>query len=185
MERTGTALCVRLVPALLMAIAAGGIAWGSSVEVPHTFVGGTAALAAEVNANFEACESAIDDNDARIAANEGSLDALRGFGAAKAAFHVQSNGTGSPTVRFLGQDADTFAATVIRFSPGRFVFAFSEANVDLAENFLLATISGTTAPATVNVLPNTLIDPISVLNVFTLDASGTPADGFDFFLVIF
>lgn len=43
-----------------------GLAVASNVSTPHTFVGGTTALSAEVNANFAAHEAAINDNDTRI-----------------------------------------------------------------------------------------------------------------------
>ncbi len=46
-----------------------GVALASSVSTPNTFVGGTTAVAAEVNANFAAHEAAINDNDARIDAD--------------------------------------------------------------------------------------------------------------------
>ncbi len=41
-------------------------AFASSVATPNTFVSGTTAVAAEVNANFAAHAAAINDNDARI-----------------------------------------------------------------------------------------------------------------------
>ena len=50
-------------------------AWAGSVTVPNTFVNGTTASAGEVNANFNAVENAVDDNDARIAALEAALAA--------------------------------------------------------------------------------------------------------------
>lgn len=54
--------------------------WGShliagSVTVPNTFTGGTTASAAEVNANFDAVKSAVDDNDVRITGNAGDIAA--------------------------------------------------------------------------------------------------------------
>lgn len=39
---------------------------GSTYTITHTFSGGTTALASQVNANFSAAKTAIDDNDARI-----------------------------------------------------------------------------------------------------------------------
>jgi hypothetical protein len=47
------------------------------VTIPNTFQSGTPAVAAEVNANFSAVESAVDDNDSRIAALEAALAALQ------------------------------------------------------------------------------------------------------------
>ena len=45
---------------------ASGLAWASGVTIPNTFTSGTPAKAAEVNANFSAVKTAVDDNDARI-----------------------------------------------------------------------------------------------------------------------
>ena len=45
------------------------------VNVPNTFQGGTAALAAEVNENFSAIEGAVDDNAERIATLESEVEA--------------------------------------------------------------------------------------------------------------
>lgn len=39
----------------------------SEADIPHTFVSGTKAVASEVNENFTAMKTAIDDNNARIA----------------------------------------------------------------------------------------------------------------------
>ena len=52
----------------------GSQAWASSVTVPNAFVDGTAASAGEVNANFDAVESAVNDNDVRINSNFSQLD---------------------------------------------------------------------------------------------------------------
>jgi len=42
----------------------------SSVTIPTSFTAGTAAVAAEVNGNFDAVKSAVDDNDSRLNALE-------------------------------------------------------------------------------------------------------------------
>ncbi len=41
-----------------------------SVTIPNTFTSGTTAVAEEVNANFDAIDTAVDDNDSRITALE-------------------------------------------------------------------------------------------------------------------
>ena len=46
--------------------AVGSIALASEVEIPNTFTAGSAAVAAEVNANFTAVKTAVDDNHATI-----------------------------------------------------------------------------------------------------------------------
>jgi hypothetical protein len=55
--------CAALVFFVVEAVLAG------PVSLPHTFQSGTPAVAEEVNANFAALRSGINDNDARIAAN--------------------------------------------------------------------------------------------------------------------
>jgi len=50
-------------------------AFAGSVTIPHTFVADTPALAEEVNANFAAVATQINDNDARILALEAALAA--------------------------------------------------------------------------------------------------------------
>ncbi len=42
------------------------VAWANTVTLPNTFTAGTTARAAEVNANFAAVKTAVDDNNARI-----------------------------------------------------------------------------------------------------------------------
>jgi len=43
--------------------------WAGSVIVPNTFTANTPAVAAQVNANFTAVKTAVNDNDARIGGN--------------------------------------------------------------------------------------------------------------------
>jgi len=47
-----------------------GLTQASSVTIPNTFTAGSTAVAADVNANFNALETAVDDNDARISTLE-------------------------------------------------------------------------------------------------------------------
>jgi hypothetical protein len=49
--------------------------YAGQVTLPHTFVSGTAASAAEVNANFNAIKTSVDDNDGRITSNVGDIRA--------------------------------------------------------------------------------------------------------------
>lgn len=44
-----------------------GPAWAGSVTIPNTFTSGTKAMAADVNANFSAVKTAVDDNATSIA----------------------------------------------------------------------------------------------------------------------
>lgn len=55
---------------ILLAISLVGTqAWAGSVTVPNTFVDGATASASEVNANFDAVKTAVNDNDSRITTN--------------------------------------------------------------------------------------------------------------------
>lgn len=51
-----------------------GPAWAGSVTIPNTFTSGTKAMAADVNANFSAVKSAVDDNDTRISTNTNKIN---------------------------------------------------------------------------------------------------------------
>ena len=53
------------------------IVWASDVTLPNTFQSGTPAVAAQVNDNFSAVKSAVDDNDGRIAALEATIASLQ------------------------------------------------------------------------------------------------------------
>ena len=50
-------------------------AFATDVTIPNSFSSGTTTSAAEMNANFTAVKSAVDDNDSRITALEGSVSA--------------------------------------------------------------------------------------------------------------
>jgi len=50
-----------------------GMAYASPVTVPNTFTSGTPAVAADVNANFNAVAVGVNDNDSRITTNAGSI----------------------------------------------------------------------------------------------------------------
>jgi hypothetical protein len=60
-----------------LALSGAGQVLAGSVTIPNSFTSGSAALAAEVNANFDAVKSAVDDNDSRIAALVAQLDTLQ------------------------------------------------------------------------------------------------------------
>lgn len=47
--------------------------WAGSVTIPNTFSSGTKAVAADVNDNFSAVKSAVDDNDTRITDNAANV----------------------------------------------------------------------------------------------------------------
>lgn len=47
-------------------------AWAGTLTIPNTFTAGSPAVAADVNANFTAGKTAVDDNNTRITANTAS-----------------------------------------------------------------------------------------------------------------
>lgn len=61
--------------AVLLILAVARVGWASDVDIPHTFQANSPAVAAEVNENFGAVKSAVNDNDSRIAALETALAA--------------------------------------------------------------------------------------------------------------
>lgn len=48
----------------------------SEVDIPHSFSAGTAAIASEVNENFDELEAAVDDNHQKIVALQDRVEAL-------------------------------------------------------------------------------------------------------------
>jgi hypothetical protein len=70
-------------PVLLVLLAVPLVVAAGTVTVPNTFVNGTPADANQVNANFDAVEAAVNDNDSRITTN--AADAATAQGTADAA----------------------------------------------------------------------------------------------------
>lgn len=64
--------------ALSTALLVGATALAGSVTLPHTFTPGSPARAADVNANFSAVKTSVDDNHSRLQAAEGQVGALQG-----------------------------------------------------------------------------------------------------------
>ncbi len=75
-KRTQKALCtLRLLG--FAALVSSQTALAGSVAVPNSFSANTPAVAAEVNANFNAVKTAVDDNDSRIATLETTISNLQ------------------------------------------------------------------------------------------------------------
>ena len=108
-------VCGALPTAMALMLIA-GTAQGGALDVPHGFSAGQPAVAAEVNANFDAVETAVNDNDARIAQLEAMVATLQAQLAALQASNVMAidpyvevtdiedpnDGTLYPTVRITG-----------------------------------------------------------------------------------
>ena len=83
-KTTTTTRCTQILLSLSLMLGAGAT-WAGDLTVPNTFTGGTQALAADVNANFDAVEAAVDDNASRITTAQSTAN-----GAAQAAATAQT-----------------------------------------------------------------------------------------------
>lgn len=88
MSRNPKILWFATIPSLCIILVLTGVTQGSSVAIPNTFSADTVASAAEVNANFAAVATAVNDNNARITALETGTEQL-----------------------FASNDSDTFGTT--------------------------------------------------------------------------
>lgn len=71
---------IRLLTALVCSIfliGSAGYAVAGSLAVPNDFVSGNTASASQVNSNFTAVETAVNDNNSRIGSLEGKLTAVK------------------------------------------------------------------------------------------------------------
>jgi hypothetical protein len=66
---------MKRLPAFYFLLSAASSVWAGQVDIPNQFEAGTTAVAAEVNANFSALETAVDDNAQQIDTNTQSIDA--------------------------------------------------------------------------------------------------------------
>jgi uncharacterized coiled-coil protein SlyX len=92
----------------LTAIMAPTPAAAGEVTIPNTFQSGTPAVAAEVNDNFSAVVSAVDDNDGRIAALEAAVAALQ----ATVTSQASTISTQASTITSLQSTLTSQAATI-------------------------------------------------------------------------
>jgi len=84
--------------------------WAGSLTIPNTFTSGTPAKAAEVNANFSAVKTEVDDNDSRITANKTASDANT--------THRQGDGSDHSDVAANTQGVSTNAAAIQQNASG-------------------------------------------------------------------
>lgn len=132
---------------------ASGIATAGPVATPHTFTSGSPAVAAEVNENFSAVESAVNDNDARIATLISRVDDLMAENQRLASdladatdfladlrnvMFLQNDNQGNPAVVFSGvnlQINNGQGATNTINGLGNLVIGYDEARQDRTVNF--------------------------------------------------
>jgi hypothetical protein len=78
MEKAHMNRSIRMALAFALGLSIFTSAHAGEVTIPNTFTSGTPAVAAEVNANFTAVKTAVDDNDTRIDANGSEIAANTG-----------------------------------------------------------------------------------------------------------
>jgi hypothetical protein len=81
-----------LLPVLLLG---SDLATAATVNIPNTFTSGTAAVAAQVNGNFTAVKTAVDDNDGRVTTNASGITAN---GAAITSLKSANSAVGTATI---------------------------------------------------------------------------------------
>ncbi len=126
MNRTQTITVWTGAAALLMVLTI-NMAHAGSVTVPNNFTAGTQAVAAEVNDNFSAVKTAVDDNDSRIAALEARIVALE----EKLASVSTLTYNGQPTVRFTGVNVQVVngqGSTATANGLGNLIVGYDEAD---------------------------------------------------------
>lgn len=98
--------------AIYLSLWAASSAWAGPMDTPNQFQAGTPALAAEVNENFQAVETAVDDNDQRIGANtqaiDGNTQAIAGLTAGLGVAGIVVSLDGIPIGRYLGHGRPPF-----------------------------------------------------------------------------
>jgi hypothetical protein len=139
-----------------LAVAAG------TVTVPNTFTNGTAADADAVNANFDAVEAAVNDNDSRITTAQSTADS--NAAGISSAFPVISGNTTS--IAALQAQLAALEALVESYHPtSRFIACVDGLTVADTATGLLWERKTTTG------------DVHDVFNTYTWSTTGTAADG--------
>lgn len=120
-------------------------AFAAEVTGLTTFTTGTPALAAEVNGNFSTVATAVNDNNARIAALETKNAALEAkitaLQAKLASVSVQTV-NGQPTVRFTGVNVQVVngqGSTTTANGTGNLIVGYDEADVSLINHCTIGT----------------------------------------------
>jgi len=147
-------------------------AYASTVTIPNTFTSGTTISSTQMNANFTAVKTAVDDNDSRITTIANAMSAVKSTG--NAASH-----------QITGTVSDVLSLTVTPPADG-YMIVMANGSVEIdgltagavqAKLFLTTTSGGTSAPeqawvgnATAGSLSYDLI-PYSIVKVFPVTAS--------------
>lgn len=122
-------------------------ALATTVTVPHTFVAGAPAVAADVNANFTALVNAINDLETRLGKQEGgALTAADIAGTYKAVF-VESGTMGQSSAGGSGSFGSTSGgseSTVVMNANG--TFTFSGSNKQTTTTVICSTTGQVTRP---------------------------------------
>ncbi len=163
-NRNSFVLGMVAVPLALLGIS---VAVASNVVTPHSFTGGTPAMAAEVNSNFAAHANAINDNHARISTLESPVSS----GSLLANLNISSLGSVSNSYVSTGA-----APTVTQNGPGDYVVQIDGQDLDFSTHLIVATPVniGTAYHCTVGVADS--VGFADGIRIRVWDAAGAPAN---------
>jgi len=107
------------------------IAFAGPVTVPNAFTSGTTARASEVNSNFSAIETAVNDNDSRISSNANAVAAaIQGARSAVAVFDSGGNEIGLLVTGIYSYDGPT---RISLLTDQGYVFTLSVGSGEIAQ----------------------------------------------------
>ena len=173
-----------VMPLTLLGIA---VAVASNVTVQNTFVPGERASSKQVNQNFTALASAINDNDARLRAAEGAVGAVQAQvddmtvnGAIKAAAYIDG-GVMPFVVRSFNNAGPTPTVAPVPGIQGLYIVDFG---FDLTDRFWSVEIVGSGGTAGM-ATSNWDASSSSSIAVFTHTSDGYFSYDFDFYVFVY